>query len=68
MIRLIVLLGVFLFVVCLTCWLIVPRILGSFDSTAKSIPFSFMQVVMVILPLFLFALIGFVVLKARSES
>ncbi len=65
MIRELVILSVFLFVICLVCWLIAPSILGRFN-TSNPAPLTVAQIVMVSLPLILFVLIVLIVLKARS--
>jgi hypothetical protein len=64
-IREVMFLGIFLFAVCLTCWLIAPGVLGNF-STAQSFTMRVEGAVFMILPLVLFFLIGVFVFKARS--
>jgi len=67
MIREVMLLGVFLFAVCLTCWLIAPSVLGSFG---KAQPFTMRveALAFMVLPVVLFVVIGVFVFKSRSGS
>jgi len=67
MIRELSVLAIFLFIVCVACWLILPAVFGSFKLDAA--PFQIGSIAVMCLPLLLFFIlgcVGFLMLKARS--
>jgi bacteriorhodopsin len=65
MIRELTVLALFLFTVCVVCWLVAPSVLGSF-SASQSFTMRSEGVAFMVLPLVLFVIIGAVIFKSRS--